>query len=99
MISIGEDAMLHLLTETHIFVSLPNDCLCQMTGEPIIYTVPMKNHSSADTRGDLSIRRGVQEKRPFPIPIESAQACSAKRRKLDSPREKQTLGTTDNPCG
>ncbi|KAI0663882.1 hypothetical protein C8Q70DRAFT_885740, partial [Cubamyces menziesii] len=29
---IGEDAMLHLLVDTSLFVSLPNDCLCQMTG-------------------------------------------------------------------
>lgn len=29
--------MFHLLTETSIFVVLPNDCYCQMTGEPIIY--------------------------------------------------------------
>ncbi|KAK7690659.1 hypothetical protein QCA50_005758 [Cerrena zonata] len=33
---IGEDAMLHLLTETSIFISLPNGCFCQMTGEPIV---------------------------------------------------------------
>ena len=96
MTSIGEDAMLHLLTETHIFVSLPNDCLCQMTGEPIIYTVPRNDE---DTRVDLSIRRGVQGKRPFPFLIEGAQARSAKRRKLDPLHKKKTLGTTDNPCG
>ncbi|KAL4243808.1 Telomerase reverse transcriptase [Abortiporus biennis] len=35
---IGEDAMFHLLTEAYIFVSLPNGCLCQMTGEPLIHT-------------------------------------------------------------
>ena len=99
MTSIGEDAMLHLLTETHIFVSLPNDCLCQMTGEPIIYTVPMNNHPSEETRGVLSIRRGLQEKRPFPFQIEGAQARPAKRRKLDSIHKKKTLGTADNPCG
>lgn len=34
---IGEDAMFHLLTETCLFAPLPNDCLCQMTGEPIVY--------------------------------------------------------------
>ncbi|KAI0955894.1 hypothetical protein AcV7_006436 [Taiwanofungus camphoratus] len=37
---IGEDAMFHLLTETSIFISLPNECLCQMTGEPIIHLKP-----------------------------------------------------------
>jgi hypothetical protein len=29
--------MIHLLTETSIFVSLPNGCLCQITGAPLIY--------------------------------------------------------------
>lgn len=97
MTSIGEDAMLHLLTETHIFVSLPNDCLCQMTGEPIIFKVPMNDHPSEETRGSLSIRRG--EKRPFPFPIEGAQARSAKRQKPDPLCKKKTFGTVDNPCG
>lgn len=32
--------MLHLLTETSIFVSLPNQCLCQVTGDPLIHMVP-----------------------------------------------------------
>ncbi|PBL03541.1 hypothetical protein ARMGADRAFT_901085, partial [Armillaria gallica] len=37
---IGEDAMMHLLTETAIFLSLPNSCFCQMTGEPLINLPP-----------------------------------------------------------
>ncbi|KZP22726.1 hypothetical protein FIBSPDRAFT_738604, partial [Athelia psychrophila] len=36
---LGIDVMLHLLTETSIFVSLPNQCLCQMTGDPLIHTI------------------------------------------------------------
>jgi hypothetical protein len=32
--------MLHLLTKTSIFVKLPNECLCQMTGMPLIYAMP-----------------------------------------------------------
>ncbi|KAJ8072353.1 Telomerase reverse transcriptase [Marasmius tenuissimus] len=32
---IGMQAMLHLLTRTSLFLSLPNGCLCQMTGQPI----------------------------------------------------------------
>ncbi|KAL0953283.1 hypothetical protein HGRIS_004533 [Hohenbuehelia grisea] len=39
---IGIDAMLHLLTEACVFVSLPNDCLCQMTGDPIINLKPIR---------------------------------------------------------
>ncbi|KAJ7261830.1 hypothetical protein B0H12DRAFT_1013349, partial [Mycena haematopus] len=34
---IGTDAMLHLLTDTSLFVALPNNCLCQLVGEPILY--------------------------------------------------------------
>ncbi|KAI6123581.1 hypothetical protein EV401DRAFT_1271406 [Pisolithus croceorrhizus] len=37
--------MLHLLLKTSIFVSLPNECLCQLTGEPLIY-VPLANGAS-----------------------------------------------------
>ncbi|KAH9068420.1 hypothetical protein EDB83DRAFT_2188616, partial [Lactarius deliciosus] len=33
----GESAMLHLLTEASIFVALPNECLCQMTGTPLVF--------------------------------------------------------------
>lgn len=29
--------MMHLLTEVSIFVPLPNDCLCQVTGEPLLH--------------------------------------------------------------
>lgn len=32
--------MLHLLVDTSIFVSLPNQCLCQMTGEPLVHIPP-----------------------------------------------------------
>ncbi|CDO70652.1 hypothetical protein BN946_scf184756.g19 [Trametes cinnabarina] len=37
---IGEEAVFHLLTETSIFVSLPNGCLCQVTGDPIVNIRP-----------------------------------------------------------
>ncbi|KAJ7455325.1 hypothetical protein B0H11DRAFT_1739971, partial [Mycena galericulata] len=33
---IGTDAMLHLLTDTSLFIALPNECLCQLVGEPIL---------------------------------------------------------------
>lgn len=29
--------MFHLLTETSIFVALPNDCLCQVSGDILLY--------------------------------------------------------------
>ncbi|KAF8440399.1 hypothetical protein L210DRAFT_855999, partial [Boletus edulis BED1] len=34
---IGADAMMHLLLKTSLFISLPNGCLCQLTGEPLIF--------------------------------------------------------------
>ncbi|KAJ4477297.1 hypothetical protein J3R30DRAFT_3212875, partial [Lentinula aciculospora] len=37
---IGVDAMIYLLTQTSMFVSLPNGCLCQMTGPLLLHTVP-----------------------------------------------------------
>lgn len=43
MNSIGDIALLHLLTETSIFIPLPNDCYCQLTGKPLIYLSPANN--------------------------------------------------------
>ena len=37
---IGSDAMLHLLSETSLFICLPNDCYCQMTGKTIVSLTP-----------------------------------------------------------
>ncbi|KAL4064397.1 hypothetical protein J3A83DRAFT_4101147 [Scleroderma citrinum] len=42
---IGADAMLHLLLKTSVFISLPNQCLCQLTGEALIY-IPLPSGSS-----------------------------------------------------
>jgi hypothetical protein len=36
VIRAGADAMMHLLTETSLFMMLPNDCLCQLTGPPLV---------------------------------------------------------------
>lgn len=38
--SIGEDAMLALLSSTSIFLQLPNGCLCQATGRPMCTLPP-----------------------------------------------------------
>ncbi|TCD64911.1 hypothetical protein EIP91_003447 [Steccherinum ochraceum] len=45
--SIGEDAMYHLLTETCLFMSLPNGCYCQMNGEFIVLRSPPPLQPSA----------------------------------------------------
>lgn len=45
--------MMHMLTETSVFVTLPNGCLCQLMGEPII-------HVRVSTRP----ANGIQSTRP-----------------------------------
>lgn len=37
--------MLHLLTETSVFLSLPNGCFCQVTGLPIVFITPKVQHA------------------------------------------------------
>lgn len=67
---IGADAMLHLLLKTSIFASLPNECLCQLTGEPLIFvslpgassilathTVPRKEKRKLESSGALLPRK------------------------------------------
>ena len=60
--------MLHLLTETSVFLSLPNGCLCQVTGVPIAFISPnvQNNHTSfplqpCEKNGTIS-----NKKRSFP---------------------------------
>lgn len=66
--SIGADAMLHLLTEAQVFVSLPNDCLCQMTGEPVIHMVPATLQGSEQpSTVPLTMGGAKPGKRPFPF--------------------------------
>ncbi|KAF5382158.1 hypothetical protein D9615_004408 [Tricholomella constricta] len=68
---IGVDTMLHLLSETSIFVSLPNGCLCQMTGDPIIYSVPkfknMTEPVKSTPSSTLSRTGAIGQKRSFPV--------------------------------
>ena len=33
---VGTDVIFHLLTEASIFIALPNNCYCQLVGEPIL---------------------------------------------------------------
>jgi hypothetical protein len=44
--------MFHLLTEASIFVPLPNECLCQMTGPPLVFlpspTIDLANSALTD---------------------------------------------------
>ncbi|KAF7316755.1 Telomerase reverse transcriptase [Mycena chlorophos] len=49
---VGTDAMVHLLTETSVFVALPNDCLCQLVGIPITAN-RLENLQLFDTRATV----------------------------------------------
>ncbi|TFK92683.1 hypothetical protein K466DRAFT_480156, partial [Polyporus arcularius HHB13444] len=66
---VGESATFHLLAETCVFSALPNGCLCQMTGDPIVHLKPPCSYTatSRDT-GARGIRRrcvkGYCEDRP-----------------------------------
>lgn len=33
---VGTDVIFHLLTQTSLFIALPNNCYCQLAGEPIL---------------------------------------------------------------
>lgn len=33
---VGTDIIFHLLTQTSLFIALPNNCYCQLVGEPIL---------------------------------------------------------------
>ncbi|KAH9481585.1 Telomerase reverse transcriptase [Psilocybe cubensis] len=74
---IGEDAMLHLLTETSIYVSLPNGCLCQLTGEPLINTAP-------PAYNDESLPKKMTQKRLHENATDTHNERPAKRLKLES---------------
>jgi hypothetical protein len=77
--------MLHLLTETHLFVSLPNDCLCQITGEPVIHMTPVASHGSGQA-STVPLEGGNvrTKKRPLPLPDAHQDECQSKRLKTAS---------------
>lgn len=51
--------MIHLLAETSLFISLPNGCLCQIAGEPLIHMAPaLKKIASVP-----AIKTNVKQKR------------------------------------
>ena len=77
--------MMHLLTGTSIFLSLPNGCLCQLAGEPIIYLTPKIQTTSdpsvnAPTNGTQQAT-GKRQRRNVP---NEAEGRPNKRRRLDA---------------
>lgn len=80
--SIGIDAMLHLLTETSVFLSLPNGCLCQVTGIPVIFVTPIVQSDQTLFSLQPCEQGGTtsNKKRPFPALDKEERPC--KRQKL-----------------
>ncbi|KAL7279239.1 hypothetical protein ACG7TL_007079 [Trametes sanguinea] len=84
---IGEEAMLHLLTETSVFVSLPNGCFCQLTGDPIVNirpsdlsdrsVVPFTSKNSSLAERSRGIKRRL-------VAGHSTDSRPAKRRKMNA---------------
>ncbi|KAI0690149.1 hypothetical protein BC835DRAFT_1211101, partial [Cytidiella melzeri] len=75
---LGVDVILHLLTETALYVKLPNECLCQITGEPLInLPVPSELVNSAVSShnlGEISCHRhALKRKEQMDHPDEPAQ--------------------------
>jgi len=64
---IGESAMFHLLTEASIFVPLPNECLCQLTGTPLVFlpspTIDLTNSVST---GHIPSEKPKRKASPHP---------------------------------
>ena len=74
--------MLHLLTETSVFQSLPNGCLCQVTGVPIIFLTPSVQNNRTLFSLQLCEDSGItsNKKRSFTAVGQEERPC--KRRKL-----------------
>ena len=59
--------MLHLLTDASVFVPLPNECLCQMTGTPLIFLPsPAVEVSGVAPATSLSYERFKRKAQPHP---------------------------------
>jgi hypothetical protein len=78
--------MIHLLTETSIFVSLPNGCLCQITGEPLIHISPKSRivEPSQRIQTQQPVKAVFGKKRTWTEMENANQQPQAKRQKLES---------------
>jgi hypothetical protein len=87
---IGPTAMIHMLTSTSIFVPLPNDCYCQVTGYPLIHLrVPSnqtdkapKPEASGITYPSRATSPSIAHKRKAAEQPESENSSASKRRRL-----------------
>jgi len=81
--------MLHLLTETSIFMSLPNGCLCQLAGEPIIYLTPkLQDTSNPPLNAPTDGNQEATGKRLRPKDPSDTEERPNKRRRLDASKIK-----------
>jgi len=79
---IGVESMVHLLADTSIFVSLPNDCYCQMTGKIILYLAPsfgIPAEKSATSKRPLEFTSGMYEQRAKRVKLSSINQPVAER--------------------
>ncbi|KAI5122895.1 hypothetical protein M0805_007573 [Coniferiporia weirii] len=82
---VGETVLLHLLTETSIYVPLPNDCYCQLTGTPLIYVAPPKERLAVEPVGPGRSVNEKPQKRKSEAGEELHQKRAAKRRRRKHP--------------
>lgn len=76
--------MIHLLTETSIYVSLPNECYCQLAGPPLIYSSFCLRGGAQSGRvksKDQVEREMVMNKRKFND--HEGESRVSKRRRID----------------
>lgn len=67
----GDAVIFHLLSETSIYVPLPNDCFCQVTGPHLIYLPPPKS---------LPPAKEENEKRVVAQDTQSSKSSERKRK-------------------
>lgn len=69
--------MLHLLTAASIFVPLPNECLCQMTGTPLVFlpspAIEVSGDALATSLSHERFKRKAEPHREAPPPKKRLQ--------------------------
>ena len=89
--------MLHLLTETSIFLSLPNGCLCQLAGEPVIYSMPKQDITKPSTNAPMNRNQAAAGKRQRQNVPNDTEERPSKRRRLDIKAKKAHSKQYVNP--
>ncbi|KAL5526463.1 EST2 [Sanghuangporus sanghuang] len=83
---VGDSIILHLLTETSVYIALPNDCYCQIIGPPLLYSVPpeslpRRESSKKDNSHEVDTRWVLPRKRKRTDEDTGSFARAAKRRR------------------